>query len=181
MSSNHWSYDQELRNVGGILGLSPDGDSSAWHHGEMSKVSIVLGVDQSYDWWYLMRKKFKPLLEDSELLVNSSIPAERKIGTTKVKVASTSDKFQFLSDRVNFGGTKLTNFENKMVELSMGIPGLGFPQAHYFSVTRELYSFDESIVCPSNNGGSCYSHLECVDLYPSFESAFLDLHFLGTS
>jgi hypothetical protein len=178
MSQNHWNYEQELSNIGGILGLSLG--TYSWY-GEVKKVTVALGVDHSYDWYYAMKGQFKPFLVWSELLVNESIPAERSKGTAKVSVKSTSDKFRFLSDRVNFGSTSLVKPKNKVVELSMGLSGLGFPQADYFNVAEELYSIDESIVCPGTNGGSCHSHLACADLYTEFKDAFLDLHLLGSS
>ena len=165
MSQNHWNYEQELSNIGGILGLSLG--TYSWY-GEVKKVTVALGVDQSYDWYYAMKGQFKPFLVWSELLVNESIPTERSKGTAKVSVKSTSDKFRFFGDRVNFGSTSLTKPKNQVVELSMGLSGLGFPQADYFSVAEELYRIDKSIVCPSTNGGSCYSHLACADLYTEF-------------
>lgn len=76
-----------------------------------------------------------------------------------------------------FGDIELAQDDSKMVEISMGLAGLGLPEVDYMQVAKKLYAINSKIICPSSFGGMCHSDLYCAQLLPSIEELDFSVHF----
>ena len=46
---------------------------------------------------------------------------------------------------------------NKVIEISMGLSGIGFPENDYMQIAKKLYGMNSKILCPASNGEFCKS------------------------
>lgn len=64
-----------------------------------------------------------------------------------------------------------------MIEISMGIAGVGLPETDYMLVAKKLYGLNSKIICPSTYGSYCHSDLYCAQLLPTLEEYNFSIEF----
>lgn len=139
-----------MENVGGFLGLSTDcvGEtcSTLWQSGAYTKanfMTLVLGQEGAYDWWYKAESKEIPH-QDPESLFSISVIKERSLMANRgkmievINIPTLHNQLQYKIQYFDFMNGVL-NSEDQLVQHTMGIAGLGLPESLYMIVASKLY------------------------------------------
>lgn len=177
MQNNYWNYDNDMQNVGGILGFALEECISYCtgvfqeYNDRLEYMTVALSPETDFDWWLKSTDKEVDRMTwdyQSYIALNDKKALGSKGKGSSITMETTHPDLLFRSNSIRFGDD--IEFTGKDVEITMGVAGIGFPEAEYMQVARKLYAANSKIICPSSYGGSCHSTTPCAQLLPSIES-----------
>jgi hypothetical protein len=183
LQNNYWNYDNNLQNVGGILGFALEECISYCtgvfqeYSDKLEMMTVALSPESDFDWWLKSTDNDvnKSLWDyQSIIALNDKKTLGLKGTGSSVTLETEHPDLLFKSDSFKFGSVE---FVDKYVEITMGVPGVGLPEPLYMQVAKKLYEAESKIICPSSYGYSCHSTTFCAQLLPSIEDMHFQMHF----
>jgi hypothetical protein len=134
LNNNYWNYDNVLSNVGGILGFALE-QCTAYctgvfmeHPDRPATMTVALSPESDFDWWLkssgaeinrdLWDYQSSIILDDEKALSNKGTGSRITLTTEKPDLLFRSNSFRFGD----------IEFNDRDVEISMGIAGVGLPE-----------------------------------------------------
>jgi hypothetical protein len=140
-------------------------------------MTVALSPETDFDWWLKSSgSEVNKSLWDYQSSIRLDDKKALSVTGTGSRVTLTTDKpdLLFRSNSFSFGDIE---FNDRDIEISMGVAGVGLPESDYMLVAKKLYQADQKIICPSSYGGSCHSTTFCAQLLPSIEALHFRMHF----
>ena len=147
MQENTWNYEQDLSNIGGVIGLSTQACekcTSIWRQSPYYNhpFSLVLAPENDFEWYYKYTGKTSPAKTSSVLTFDTS--NEKGTGGKVTLQSSDSNEWRFKASSFKFFETELVG-DVELVDISLGVSGLGFPETEYMTVAKKLYGLNSKI------------------------------------
>ena len=96
---------------------------------------------------------------------------DRKKGIREVTLypVDKTNEWRFKPSSYKFSDIELVSTTATLLDVSMGLNGIGFPEAEYMVVARQLFALNDEIICHSSVGSWCQTELSCGQLLPLIE------------
>lgn len=140
-------------------------------------MTVALSPETDFEWWLKSQENHVDSAVwdyQSVISLNDSKALGAQGTGSSVTLETTHPDLLFTSNSFKFGDLE---FQDKDVEITMGVPGAGFPEELYMQVAKKLYAANSKIICPSSYGYSCHSTVYCGQLLPSIEDLSFQMHF----
>lgn len=156
IQQNYWLYDSDIRDVGGVLGLSYSckGCNSLWNFEDpetLPQFGVFLGEGTDYSWWEKAKDNFILQKRESSLVLGvsaKSVQLDRGEGKI-LKLVSKSENgvdWFFPMSRFRYKSTDLLTKDTSL-HFSLAIAGIGLPEEIYTQFAKMIKKLNQNVIC----------------------------------